>query len=215
MLATFKSYKAWRNIALTFILAAAFLNTTQSREQFMRVANVAGGKSEIARPKTSGGFGEKLAEAALERTNHFVIYNPTYMKISYPGGDVPSFFGVCTDVVVRAYRTLGVDLQKLVHQSLGGDKNIAHRRVRDLKRFFARRGRSLKVTKSAADYKAGDIVTYYIPGGWSSKDHIAVVSSRRTLTGRPYIIHNMGFGPQSTDDLFSWKITGHYRYQPR
>ena len=92
-----------------------------------------------------------------------MFYNPAYRKIAYPMGDVPRYFGVCTDVVVRAYRALGIDLQVLVHKSGAGsgDTNIDHRRVEVLRRFFARAGTSLPVTDNPADYQPGDIVTYY------------------------------------------------------
>ena len=161
-------------------------------------------------------FAERLAKAALERTNHLVIYNSAYIKIDYPNGDVPAYFGVCTDVVIRTYRALGVDLQKLVHTRLGGDRNIAHRRVVNLKKFFARYGKSLKVTKNPDDYQPGDIVTYRLPKGSSSPTHIAIVSSRKSLfSGRPMIVHNIGMGPRLEDALFDFKITGHYRYRPK
>lgn len=157
-------------------------------------------------------FHERLAAAAIERTKSIVIYNPQYFKIPYPGGDVPDHFGVCTDVVIRAYRSLGLDLQKEVHQKMGGDRNIAHRRVRVLRKFFARYGQSLTITKDPNDYKPGDIVTYYIPEAIFSKDHIAIVTDKTGTSGAPMIVHNIGLGPKLDDDLFSWKITGHYRY---
>lgn len=157
-------------------------------------------------------FGEQLSVAALERTKSVVIYNPQYFKIPYPGGDVPDHYGVCSDVVIRAYRKLGIDLQKDVHQRLGGDRNIAHRRVRVLRRLFAKYGTRLKVTQAPENYKPGDIVTYYIPEAIFSKDHIAIVTDKIGNSGAPMIVHNIGLGPKLDDDLFSWKITGHYRY---
>lgn len=155
---------------------------------------------------------QRLAEAALERTKDLVIYNPQYFKIPYPNGDVPAHFGVCTDVIIRAYRTIGIDLQKDVHQKMGGDRNIAHRRVKVLEKFFARYGKSLPVTNNPEDYKPGDIVTYYLDKAVSSRDHIAIVSDKVGTSGAPMIIHNIGLGPKLDDDLFSFKITGHYRY---
>lgn len=157
-------------------------------------------------------FGERLSKAAIERTRHVVIYNPQYFKIPYPGGDVPDHYGVCSDVVVRAYRQLGIDLQKDVHQRLGGDRNIAHRRVRVLRRLFAKYGQRLKPSKNPVNYKPGDLVTYYIPEAIFSKDHIAIVTDKIGTSGAPMIVHNIGLGPKLDDDLFSWKITGHYRY---
>ncbi len=159
-------------------------------------------------------FGASLAAVARRQTSHFVFYNPAYMKIAYPMGDVPSYMGVCTDVVVRAYRALGIDLQELVHKSGAGsgDTNIDHRRVEVLRRFFARAGTSLPITASAGDYKPGDIVTYYMPNGWLSKTHIAIVSAEKSATGVPLIVHNRGWGVQAEDWLFAEKITGHFRY---
>lgn len=163
-------------------------------------------------------FGGKLAKAALDRTNHFVIYNPAYVNIGYPEGDVPAHFGVCSDVIVRAYRALGVDLQKLIYRSGLGlrDWNIDHRRVRVMRKFFARYGKSLRITNNPDNYKPGDLVTYRLPSGYASPDHIAIVSSRKSLvTGQPLIVHNIAYGPQLEDALFDHKITGHYRYHPR
>ncbi len=155
---------------------------------------------------------ERLAIAALERTKHLVIYNPKYYKIPYPNGDVPAHFGVCTDVVIRAYRAIGIDLQKDVHEKMGGDKNIAHRRVKVLEKFFKRFGQSLAVSKNPKNYKPGDIVTFYLKEAISSKDHIAIVSDKIGISGNPMIIHNIGLGPKLDDDLFSYQIRGHFRY---
>jgi uncharacterized protein YijF (DUF1287 family) len=159
-------------------------------------------------------FGPALASAARRQTSHFVFYSTAYRKIGYPMGDVPSYIGVCTDVVVRAYRELGVDLQVLVHKSGAGsgDTNIDHRRVDVLRRFFARAGASVPVTDNPADYKPGDLVTYALPNGWLSKTHIAIVAEEKSPAGVPLIIHNRGWGVQAEDWLFAEKITGHYRY---
>lgn len=166
--------------------------------------------SKTEEPKS---FGQRLSDAAIERTKYVIIYNPQYFKIPYPGGDVPDHYGVCSDVVIRAYRALGIDLQKEVHQKLGGDSNIAHRRVRVLRRLFAKYGQRLQVSNKAEDYKPGDIVTYYIPEAIFSKDHIAIVTDKIGTSGAPMIVHNIGLGPKLDDDLLSWKITGHYRYK--
>jgi hypothetical protein len=127
------------------------------------------------------------------------------------------YYGVCTDVLVRAYRWLGVDLQMEVKRAgVGsGDTNIDHRRVEVLRRFFARRGRSLPITSDPDDYEPGDVVSYYVPTGRFSKTHIAIVSDRTASDGVPLILHNRGFGVQEEDRLFAEKITGHYRYWPR
>jgi uncharacterized protein YijF (DUF1287 family) len=173
------------------------------------VGNVAANSSA-----TSGDFGARLAAAARRQTSNLVLYNPAYKQIAYPMGDVPSYFGVCTDVVVRAYRALGIDLQVLVHNSGAGagDTNIDHRRVEVLRRFFARSGTSLAVTSNPADYKPGDLVTYYMPNGWLSKTHIAIVAAEKTAMGVPLVVHNRGWGVQAEDWLFAEKITGHFRY---
>jgi len=159
-------------------------------------------------------FGLKLAAAARAQVDGFVIYNDKYQSISYPNGDVPSLFGVCTDVIVRAYRALGVDLQVLVQQARAGtgDRNIDHRRTEVLRRFFATQGESLPITQFAEDYQPGDIVSYYRPQNRHTRTHIAIVSSVIAPSGRPMIIHNRGWGPQLEDGLFVDEITGHYRY---
>ena len=172
-----------------------------------------GATAQQAAPAPSA-FGARLAAVARRQTSHLVFYNPTYQQIAYPMGDVPRYFGVCTDVVVRAYRALGIDLQVLVHKSGAGsgDTNIDHRRVEVLRRFLARAGTSLPVTDNPADYQPGDIVTYTLPSGWLSKTHIAIVAAEKTATGVPLVVHNRGWGVQAEDWLFAEKITGHFRY---
>ncbi len=161
-------------------------------------------------------FAQSLVAAALEQQHGSVsIYQARYVRISYPGGDVSPFYGVCTDVVIRAYRALGVDLQREVQAArVGrGDTSIDHRRTETLRLFFARVGETLPVTDFAEDYRPGDIVTYYRPQNRSSTAHIAIVSDVMAPSGRPMIIHNRGFGVQLEDALFVDKITGHYRYR--
>ncbi|WP_439544479.1 DUF1287 domain-containing protein [Hyphomicrobium sp.] len=160
-------------------------------------------------------FGLELAKAAQSQVGKFVIYNDAYRSISYPMGDVNDLFGVCTDVVVRAYRALGIDLQALVHQARAGsgDTNIDHRRTEVLRRFFAAKGESLPPSAFAEDYRPGDIVTYYRPQNRGARAHIAMVSSVVAPSGRPMIVHNRGWGPQLEDALFVDEITGHYRYR--
>ena len=178
------------------------------------------GAAEVARtqvipePRVSEDFGARLAAVARRQTSHLVFYNPAYKQIPYPMGDVAPYFGVCTDVVVRAYRALGIDLQVLVHESgVGaGDTNIDHRRVEVLRRFFARAGTTLPITSNPADYKPGDLVTYHMPNGWLSKTHIAIVAAEKTARGVPLVVHNRGWGVQAEDWLFAEQITGHFRY---
>jgi uncharacterized protein len=167
-----------------------------------------------------------LVEAAIERTRYTVRYDGRYMAIAYPGGDVPSDIGVCTDVVIRSYRRIGIDLQEKVHLDMKAafdaypskkiwgltkpDPNIDHRRVPNLRTFFSRKGRSLPVTRNAADYRPGDLVTWMLPG---NLPHIGIVTDRTSPeSGRPLIVHNIGRGPQLEDLLFSYPITGRYQY---
>jgi hypothetical protein len=169
-------------------------------------------------------FSAKLVNAAVERTKHDVIYDGSYRKISYPMGDVPDNTGVCTDVIVRAYRQLGIDLQKEVHEDMEAnfglypknwglerpDANIDHRRVPNLQVFFRRHGTELPVSRSPGGYLPGDLVTWTVQ---RSLPHIGIVSDSKTLFGkRPLIVHNIGRGPVLEDMLFEYPITGHYRY---
>jgi len=178
-----------------------------------------------ADPASRQEFLRRLARAATERTQHSVRYDPAYVRIPYPGGDVPPDTGVCTDEVIRSYRALGVDLQKEVHEdmvqnfsayprrgkwTLGKpDSNIDHRRVPNLMVFFGRKGESLPTSTRAQDYSPGDLVTYDLGG---NVPHIGIVVDRRGASGRNMIEHNIGQGPRIEDVLFNWKITGHYRY---
>lgn len=159
-------------------------------------------------------FGAALAQAARRQLDDFVIYNDRYRRISYPMGDVSPLYGVCTDVLIRAYRAVGIDLQKRVHEAkVGtGDPNIDHRRTEVLRLYFARNGESLPISSIAEDYRPGDIVTYYRPQNTSARSHIALVSDVLAPSGRYMIIHNRGWGPQLEDALFVDEITGHYRY---
>jgi uncharacterized protein YijF (DUF1287 family) len=170
-------------------------------------------------------FSHQLVKAAQERTKHKVKYDGAYRAIAYPMGDVPLSQGVCTDLVVRAYRTLGVDLQQLLHEDMrenfskypkiwglrSTDTNIDHRRVPNLQSFFKRKGKELKISQNAYDYAVGDLVTWMLPG---NLPHIGIVSNQLVQnTKRPKIIHNIGRGPVEDDILFKYEITGHYRYE--
>jgi uncharacterized protein YijF (DUF1287 family) len=167
-----------------------------------------------AAPIPASEFGSALAAAAEAQTRDFVVYDDEYRVIQYPGGDVAPLYGVCTDVVIRAYRALGIDLQRLVHESQAGssDTNISHRRTVALRRFFAKAGASLPITDFPEDYEPGDVVTYHRPQNRGSNDHIAIVSNVTGPSGRPMIVHNRGFGPQVEDALFVNEMTGHYRF---
>ncbi len=168
-----------------------------------------------------------LVDAAIERTTHRVTYDGSYHAIAYPNGDVPDNIGVCTDVVIRSYRKLGIDLQKRVHEDIKHnfsaypsnriwgltrpDKNIDHRRVPNLQAFFSRKGLSLAISENAEDYEAGDIVTWMLPG---NLPHIGIVSKHKSSRGIPLIVHNIGRGPKLEDMLFLAPIDGHFRYFP-
>lgn len=200
------------------------------------------------RPILSESFAKRLSVAALKRTKAKVIYDPAYRKLAYPGGDVPLDRGVCSDVVVRSYRALGIDLQKLVHEDMRRsfraypkrwglrrpDRNIDHRRVPNLRTFFKRHGQMLQLSADGQDYKPGDLVTWDIakpfnpeelsnsrtsPGikqRFAQTPHIGIVSSKLSSDGkRPLIIHNIGSGTRLEDMLFNFRVTGHYRFQPR
>ncbi|MCK8045656.1 DUF1287 domain-containing protein [Shewanella sp. 1CM18E] len=173
-------------------------------------------------------FNTDLVQAAMDRTEHQVRYDGRYFKLDYPNGDVPANIGVCTDVVIRSYRQLGIDLQVLVHEDMDSafaqypskriwglsrpDKNIDHRRVPNLQTFFTRHGQKLAVSNDGADYQAGDIVTWMLPG---NLPHIGIlVEQTSSDQKRPLVVHNIGAGPQLEDILFEYPITGHYRYQP-
>ena len=173
-------------------------------------------------------IGKALAAAALLRTEVFVTYDPSYRVLSYPGGDVPNHRGVCTDVVIRAYRKMGIDLQKLVHEDMlrafsvyprhwgltKPDKNIDHRRVPNLQMFFTRHGKKLGLGRNTADYKPGDIVTWNVGAHGKIIPHIGIVTEKRShATARPLVVHNIGSGPELEDILFDYPMTGHYRYK--
>ena len=164
------------------------------------------------------------ARAQIGVTLH---YDPAYVRLPYPDGDVPEDRGVCTDVVIRALRAEGLDLQKAVHEDMRAhfavypkrwglrapDRNIDHRRVPNLQVWFERQGWSLPVpqravAQRAADYRPGDLITWMLPG---HLPHIGVVSDRRSLGGTPLILHNIGRGTREEDILFDYRMTGHYR----
>ena len=163
-----------------------------------------------------------IVTAARGQVGKTVIYDPSYVRLEYPGGDVPLDRGVCTDVVIRALRdALNIDLQKLLHEDMKTafsqypkiwglkkpDRNIDHRRVPNLRRYFERKGYSIGVSRNKQDYLPGDLVTCDV----SNRPHIMIVSDRKTRNGAPLVIHNIGSGAREEDRLFDFRITGHYR----
>lgn len=170
--------------------------------------------------------GSRLAHAAATLAQDAVEYDPAYFSIDYPNGDVPAHKGVCTDVIIRTYRKLGIDLQVLVHEDMKGhfgsypknwglkrpDSNIDHRRVPNLMRFFEGQSADLKISEKAEDYQPGDIVCWDLGGGIL---HIGIVLAENNRAGtRPLIMHNIGSGQVKEDRLFDFKLIGHYRYLP-
>lgn len=170
-------------------------------------------------------FYQKLADSALVLTHQRVLYDPSYRVISYPNGDVAANKGVCTDVVIRAYRKLGIDLQKEVHEDMKSnfhkypnnwglsrpDKNIDHRRVPNLMTFFTRHGTVKKITDHPKDYQPGDIICWNLGGGTT---HIGIVARKKSTDGQRYLmVHNIGSGQVLEDCLFNYEIIGHYRYE--
>lgn len=169
-------------------------------------------------------FAKQLSDAALKLTSQKVTYDPAYFTIPYPNGDVPGDKGVCTDVVIRAYRMLSIDLQKEVHEDIKNnfkkypnkwglnkpDKNIDHRRVPNLMTFFTRYGVVKTISDKPEDYKPGDIVCWNLGG---SITHIGIVVDKKSSDGKRYqVVHNIGAGQVLEDCLFSFKIIGHYTY---
>ncbi len=164
----------------------------------------------------------ELATAAVQQVGVTTGYDGSYRRLAYPGGDVPVDSGVCTDVLIRAYRQLGIDLQVRVHEdmranfaeypSLWGlsrpDRNIDHRRVPNLEVYFRRHGQVLAGGNDPAAYRSGDIVSWRLDSGLP---HIGIVADRQ-VAGRPLVVHNIGAGAQIEDVLFAWKIVGHFRY---
>ena len=174
--------------------------------------------------KAQAQFAQKLSDAALSLTKDRVTYDPAYYSIKYPNGDVAPDKGVCTDVIIRAYRKLGIDLQKEVHEDMKKnfskypkkfglkkpDTNIDHRRVPNLMVFFAKFGQSKSTEANPALYAPGDIVTWLLPGNLT---HIGIVVNKRSADGKRYlIVHNIGAGQVIEDCLFKFTITGHYQY---
>ena len=187
-------------------------------------AQLAPDEAPLAKPEP---WAAKLIAAAEGQIGKTLWYDPAYTKLDYPGGDVPLEKGVCTDVVIRAYRNgLGLDLQKLVHEDMAGafsaypknwglkrpDRNIDHRRVPNLRTFFKRKGATLPVTDNGRDYLPGDLITINLPG---NLPHIALVTHRLNANGsHPLCVHNIGAGARLEDVLFAYTLTGHYRFAP-
>lgn len=181
----------------------------------------------MAQPARQTGWSSRLVEAAHAQVGVTVSYDPAYVDIAYPNGDVPSDRGVCTDVIIRAYRdSFGLDLQQLVHEDMRAsfaayprhwglkrpDTNIDHRRVPNLETFFRRKDAALPITTNAIDWQPGDLISQRLPAG---QPHIGIVSDRMNQDGtRPLVVHNIGAGTRVEDILFTFPVVGHFRYRP-
>lgn len=192
------------------------------RNMFVGGVLVALGQPAMARPDAAS----RLIAAARKQIGVTLIYDPAYTRLAFPNGDVARSKGVCTDVVIRGYRdAFAIDLQSMVNADMKRafgrypkrwglkttDRNIDHRRVPNLQIFLERSGAKLPVSGNAADWEPGDIVTSLVGG---TLPHIGIVSDRRTLFGRPLVIHNIGRGTREEDVLFAHQISGHYRWLP-
>jgi uncharacterized protein YijF (DUF1287 family) len=214
---------------MNFIFVIAFLLSFTSCKKQETLSNstiLISEKKIISSIENPNSFAEKLSNAAIQIIDKNVIYTPDYVKLKYPNGDVPAKTGVCTDVIIRAYRKLNIDLQKEVHEDMAAnftkypnlkkwglkttDKNIDHRRVPNLEVFFGRKGKTLSITQNANDYKTGEIVTWMIH---DKLPHIGIITHLKSEDGkRNLIVHNVGNGQVLEDCLFSYTIVGHFQY---
>jgi len=217
-----------RNPTGVFILALALLLSTACQQQIVRTVKPL--KPPVQQTETiplSARSPPQLKltiDGAIDQIGKTTSYDPSYQKIEYPNGDVPIETGVCSDVIVRAFRKGGIDLQKDLHEDMKGnfsvyptrwglkvtDPNIDHRRVPNLQTYFSRKGKSLATDGGSETFQPGDIVTWDLGLG---TEHVGmVVNVWNKPTQRYLIVHNIGGGTLMEDVLFAWKITGHYRY---
>ena len=210
-----------------FIFVFLFSFTSCKKQESLSDNNILiSEKQEISPIENPDSFAEKLSNAAISIIDATVVYTPDYVKLKYPNGDVPAKTGVCTDVIIRAYRKLNIDLQKEVHEDMVAnftkypnlkkwglkttDKNIDHRRVPNLEIFFGRKGKTLAISRNSSDYKTGEIVTWIIN---DKLPHIGIVTHLKSEDGkRNLIVHNVGGGQVLEDCLFSYTIVGHFSY---
>lgn len=214
---------------MNFIFVIAFLlsfTSCNKQETLSDSTILISEKQEISSIENPNSFAEKLSNAAIQIIDKDVVYTPDYVKLKYPNGDVPAKTGVCTDVIIRAYRELNIDLQKEVHEDMVAnftkypnlkkwglkttDKNIDHRRVPNLEVFFGRKGKTLSISQNANDYKTGEIVTWMIH---DKLPHIGIITHLKSEDGkRNLIVHNVGGGQVLEDCLFRYTIVGHFQY---
>jgi uncharacterized protein YijF (DUF1287 family) len=214
---------------MNYIFIFAFIlsfTSCKKQETFSDKTVLISKKQEISPIENPNSFAEKLSNAAISIIDKEVVYTPDYISIKYPNGDVPAKTGVCTDVIIRAYRKLNIDLQKEVHEDMIAnftkypnlekwglkttDKNIDHRRVPNLEIFFGRKGKTLPITQTPSDYKIGEIVTWMIN---DKLPHIGIITHLKSDDGkRNLIVHNVGGGQVLEDCLFNYKVVGHFQY---
>jgi uncharacterized protein YijF (DUF1287 family) len=214
---------------MKFIFVIAFLLsfTSCKKQEILSNSTILISEKQVISPiENPNSFAEKLSNAAIQIIDKDVVYTPDYVKLKYPNGDVPTKTGVCTDVIIRAYRKLNIDLQKEVNEDMAAnftkypnlkkwglkttDKNIDHRRVPNLEIFFGRKGKTLSITQNANDYKTGEIVTWMIN---DKLPHIGIITHLKSKDGkRNLIVHNVGNGQVLEDCLFSYTIVGHFQY---
>jgi uncharacterized protein YijF (DUF1287 family) len=215
---------------MNYIFIFAFIlsfTSCKKQETFSDKTVLISKKQEISPIENPNSFAEKLSNAAISIIDKEVVYTPDYISIKYPNGDVPAKTGVCTDVIIRAYRKLNIDLQKEVHEDMIAnftkypnlekwglkttDKNIDHRRVPNLEIFFGRKGKTLPITQTPSDYKIGEIVTWMIN---DKLPHIGIITHLKSDDGkRNLIVHNVGGGQVLEDCLFNYKVVGHFQYE--
>lgn len=212
---------------LIFVIAFLLSFTSCKKQEILSDSTILISEKQVISPiENPNSFAEKLSNAAIQIIDKDVVYTPDYVKLKYPNGDVPAKTGVCTDVIIRAYRKLNIDLQKEVHEDMVAnftkypnlkkwglkttDKNIDHRRVPNLEVFFGRKGKTLLITQNANDYKTGEIVTWMIN---DKLPHIGIITHLKSKDGkRNLIVHNVGNGQVLEDCLFSYTIVGHFQY---
>jgi len=221
----YKSLKL--KLAFVFVIALAAAASCSTTRVELRTLNQ--GPAVPLRPKikalpdNAAPQLKQMLDGAIAQAGVTTEYDPAYVALDYPNGDVPEKTGVCSDVVVRAFRKAGLDLQKEVHEDMKAarseyptkwganapDKNIDHRRVLNLMKYFERRGKSLPISDAAVDYQPGDVVAWELSSGI---DHIGIVTNMLSESADQYlIVHNIGAGTRIEDVMFAWTIKGHYR----
>jgi uncharacterized protein len=215
MMVNYKGLFVGKLLVLSSLLMVTVGCTQPKTPSFLSTAPI---ETQVASPKL-----KQVLQAAMAQTKYTRGYDPAYVAIAYPGGDVPRESGVCTDVVIRAFRAIGVDLQQDVHEDMkhnfaaypqdwglnGTDTNIDHRRVPNLMKFFERQGKAIAITNRKEDYLPGDVVTWNLGEG---QEHIGIVTQFKSAqTGQFLIVHNIGAGARLEDIVLNWPVIGHYR----